>query len=402
MWRRWRTTEGGVIVIGVRDENDVAVERTPVEMDAGEEGRMRSIGASNIVPYAPFYIRPVPSEETPGRGYYLILVPPSPDRPHAVRKGIDLRYPRRDGADKRWLSESEVADAYRDRFTRVRSDVARVEAVMTEGRIAMDPPADRTLFAVALAPSQRGNLLIDAVAVRHAEERARQTDLSGHQSLFSGPWAGLFPPRVSVGPRKLRIGTTDATNTLDTGYPYAEVHTDGCVFLGHYLTTPEPSALGMFPAQVPNETRLVLSTELTTVALPCLLGAARLSTELTGAFGDCAVLATIIGLSMRLVKYDPDGHAVAAPGSPSGGIAFSAHTVTLDSLLDISSDLLTAVRLVCSDLVHAFGEPELPTISPTGELWIQAFPRTYNHQALREWAEQNGIGIVAAPQPGHH
>jgi hypothetical protein len=124
---------GRVIVIGVREENDVAVERTPVEMDAAEEGRMRSIGASNIVPYAPFYIRPVPSDETPGRGYYRILVPPSPDRPHAVRKGIDLRYPLREhvGADKRWLSESEIADAYRDRFTRVGSDAARVEAVMT-------------------------------------------------------------------------------------------------------------------------------------------------------------------------------------------------------------------------------------------------------------------------------
>ena len=143
---------GGVIVIGVRDESDVAVERTPVLLDTAEVGRMRSIGADNLAPYAPFYVAPIESGEHAGRGYYLVVVPPSSDRPHAVRKGIDLRYPRRHGASKRWLSEAEVADAYRDRFTRVGSEVDRVFEVLEQGRDAMAPTQDLPLFAVALAP----------------------------------------------------------------------------------------------------------------------------------------------------------------------------------------------------------------------------------------------------------
>src|SRR4051812_6417376 len=37
---------GGVIVIGVRDEDDVAVELVPVELEDGEEGRLRQTAAS--------------------------------------------------------------------------------------------------------------------------------------------------------------------------------------------------------------------------------------------------------------------------------------------------------------------------------------------------------------------
>ena len=40
-------TRGGLIIIGIRDENDVAVELTPVKLGDGEEARIRRIAASD-------------------------------------------------------------------------------------------------------------------------------------------------------------------------------------------------------------------------------------------------------------------------------------------------------------------------------------------------------------------
>lgn len=67
---------GGLIIIGIRDENDVAVELTPVELVAGEEGRIRQIAASNIAPHVAFDVRIVAAEEDASNGYYLLTVAP--------------------------------------------------------------------------------------------------------------------------------------------------------------------------------------------------------------------------------------------------------------------------------------------------------------------------------------
>jgi hypothetical protein len=381
---------GGVIVIGIRDDNHAAVERTPVLLDRAEEGRMRAIGASNLAPYAPFEVLPVESSEHPGQGYYLVLVPPSPDRPHAVRKGIDLRYPRRHGSSKRWLAESEVADAYRDRFTRVGSDQDRLDTVLNQGREAMMPSEERPLFALALVPSQRGNLLIDAELVKRTEERVRQADFTAGRPPFEAPWAGLFAPVVLVGRRRLRIGTPGPDGGIDTHYTYAELHTDGSSFLGLQIGSPDPRTItGMMPAQATTEDRLILVTQLTILAVTCLRSAATLSSELGGAFGDCSVVAALIGNSMRLVRHDPDGRAVVTRGASQGPV-FSPHTLTLDSLLELSPDLMVAARLLCSDLVQAFGEPELPGVSPEGALRVTSFPLAYQQQ-LRDWCDEHGV-----------
>src|SRR5689334_16945103 len=45
---------GGVIVIGIRDEDDIAAELTPVATAYGEEGRIRQIAAANISPHVSF------------------------------------------------------------------------------------------------------------------------------------------------------------------------------------------------------------------------------------------------------------------------------------------------------------------------------------------------------------
>jgi predicted HTH transcriptional regulator len=75
---------GGVIIIGIRDENDVAVEVTPVELRDGEEARIRQIAAENIAPHLTFDVLVIENASGATHGYYLLIVSPSTLRPHAV------------------------------------------------------------------------------------------------------------------------------------------------------------------------------------------------------------------------------------------------------------------------------------------------------------------------------
>ena len=110
-----RNHRGGVILLGVGEKDAVANGYPEVDLSDREERRMRQIVASGTAPHAAFEIRPIPGSNA-ARGFYLLIAEPSPQRPHAVLIGNDLRYPRRDGTITRYLSEAEVADLYRDRF----------------------------------------------------------------------------------------------------------------------------------------------------------------------------------------------------------------------------------------------------------------------------------------------
>jgi hypothetical protein len=385
---------GGVIVIGIRDENEVAFEFTPVPLDADEEGRIRSIGTDNVVPYASFHIHVVQCDKDPTRGSYLVIVPPSADRPHAVRKGRrDLRFPRRSGTQKRWLTESEVADAYRDRFTRISTDLERVEQVMRGGIDATDiDPDEDAYLAVALVPSQSGSFQVDASAVRSVEEWVRGQPDFWHDEIFAGPFDGGGGPLAGVGVRRVRIGSSGPIG-LNTGYACAEVHSDGSVFVARRLMRLLPSALGRMPsdAEQPDE-YLLAETVLTFRAAGCLRAAGRLSAEIAGAYGDCVVTVELRGPQLRLVQYDGNSLPIMVGRSSPSEPLRSQHTLTLDSIASTAPEWLVATRLVCAELVQALGAPELSTISPYGEVVRRAWPTGY-HQGLDTWSQQHGLTI---------
>ena len=160
-----------------------------------------------------------------------------------------------------------------------------------------------------------------------------------------------------------------------------------------------PSHIGLVPGQTDDEEHLILATHLTIFAVSSLLTAAKLASEFSGAFGDCSVVAALTGNNMRLVSYDGDGLPRVASGKADGTV-LSPHTVTLDSLLEVSSDLLIAARLVCSDLVQAFGQPELESISPDGGLRIRAFPRGYHPQLQRGLRDMGSASPLTTPPNG--
>src|SRR5215212_9838254 len=133
---------GGVVVLGVKDEGGMAVEAPGVDLSEGEELRMKQAAAELSAPHVAWDVRAV--QRGAATGFYLLVVPPSSYRPHAVRVNKALRYPRRDGAHTRYLSESEVADMYHDRFRGADARVNRLEQMGLEVFEAVQMSADNT------------------------------------------------------------------------------------------------------------------------------------------------------------------------------------------------------------------------------------------------------------------
>lgn len=88
---------GGAIFLGVRDDDGAAVEITPVAFSEVTELRLRQAIVSQAAPAPLFVIHRVPLAADRDRGLYLVVVPPSPYAPHAVRLNVRLGYPRRHG-----------------------------------------------------------------------------------------------------------------------------------------------------------------------------------------------------------------------------------------------------------------------------------------------------------------
>lgn len=111
--------EGGMLVYGVTDKNSAADQLLGVaEFDDNFERSIRTTVLNAISPpVLNVSIDHVTNEE--GVCVVTVEVPRSPDAPHFIHGDQEGAYraPMRVGRDTRWLSESEIAAAYRKRFT---------------------------------------------------------------------------------------------------------------------------------------------------------------------------------------------------------------------------------------------------------------------------------------------
>jgi predicted HTH transcriptional regulator len=124
-------TAGGVLVLGIDEDDHARASAAPgVALSDDEVNRIYMIVASKVSPLPAFDVRQVHDPARNGHGFLLIAVPRSPDAPHAVLINDGLRFPKRNGTTTTYLSEPEVAAAYRDRFIGIQSrydDLARYE-----------------------------------------------------------------------------------------------------------------------------------------------------------------------------------------------------------------------------------------------------------------------------------
>jgi predicted HTH transcriptional regulator len=110
---------GGLLLIGVEEEDDVAVGVQPTTGDvAALDQRLRAALTSYSAPPPRIEVITIPAAA--GGSYMAIIVPRSELSPHAVTSGPGgsrrtMSFPVRDGSHTRWMSEAELADRYRQR-----------------------------------------------------------------------------------------------------------------------------------------------------------------------------------------------------------------------------------------------------------------------------------------------
>ena len=376
-------TRGGLIIIGIRDENDVAIELSPVQLEDGEEARIRQIAASSIAPHLMFDVRVLQSDAGESHGYYLLIVPPSSLSPHAVRPDRDLRFPRRHGTTTRWLTEPEVADAYRDRFRLAGDQVGRVEQIANDGIGVMDM-AGAAFVAVAIIPTGLGSMTIDLARVRDTEQWARDF---GSPLFFTGFFPDGVSPTAGVGSHRITL-TTLFERDRPPHWQYAELFDDGAGFASKRLTDPRSDTGGDGRSDI-----LVMNTALLSGIGQCLHVVGDHAVRRCGAWGDALVEVRLVGERMQLAYAQRIGsfqtYEPVAGGRVLDG-ASSRHTVVVEAAASIGQAISAAVRLIATDIFHDFGSAEVRQITGDGTLRTRYWG---GNGELSAWAQQYGIGV---------
>ncbi|MEU9412365.1 ATP-binding protein [Streptomyces sp. NPDC048281] len=384
---------GGLIILGMADNRGVPSKVFDIDLDDQHLRRIRQAIASNTAPQVPYEAIPVPNPQAPGTGFLLLAVPRSPYGPHAVTMPArasqgTLRYPRRAGSDTEWLTETDVATAYRARFAATAERDQRLVSVEED---LVDALAERTTphLVVALAPEVPGDMVIDSDRFTQYSREIETTE------LYLGQGHTMFG-RPSVGPRRLI-----ATEGTGDRAARAELHRDGSGAIGLALHTHESLAGDFVDLQVAEPGEVVYQL---LCALPFLADHAR---DRAAASGTALVKAVLVGdMADHPAHTKPSRHARTTlpfrvdPLDPSGQrfqawalacqYAHADATVLLDEIADRGRGLLEATAVLADELLQAFGYPENMVISRTGQLRRGRFTDR-NSGAMERWARKHGV-----------
>lgn len=376
-------TVGGVVVIGVDDgKKDHAHALAPIELPStrGEEW-MRSVLATWLQPIVPHVgIRFVQSAEQPGRVYVVITVQASPLAPHAVAQpGNDFhfRVHVRHGTTTRTLSESEIAQRYRDRFQTAADDVSRVGDIETEGikrlgTFVSGLDAQRTEWystwvSLTAVPSVRGNLPLTNRAERDAA-------FQRFYALACGGITTVMCPDLPVltGRRQVRF----------EGDPTGQLHQDGSFFAAVAVgTSPDRHA--------PTEPLLLHQRDLELSLVALVQAAAAWATE-TGAIGDLMLSAALHhsqgnNVPLRLSVIDEGFNRGPVSPVPTVPARLTADLAALAT--DKTEAVITAYGLV-SDLLADMGASEPHVLTAEGDIRLARLTSEYRAE-LTGWNTDN-------------
>lgn len=383
---------GGVIVVGMADANARPSKAVGVELTDALERRIRTCVANRVFPLPRFDLRPVPDPAdtgNPRHGFLLIMVPRSPLAPHAVvdpREKNKLRWPRRHGSGKIWMSESELAAAYRRRFVEAAARGERLATVEDECLQAvknhkkLPPRGTGGLLIVSLVPDEPGDLIIDR------EQYNRFSHEIAQQPVRIGSTRRNELHAVGVGPRRFIAESPRPDLLVRT-----ELHTDGAGAVAVHVLH-----IGDFGG--PSEISDLAVVEWTASALRLL---ARHAREWTGASGTAVVSASLrayapvlndrprLGREAIIVAYDP---AYCVFGKEPQSWARGEASFLLDDLADDGKPLALATERLVSDLFQAFNAIGTRQITRDGELVLSQWGSSID--AAQQWAVETGIPTV--------
>ncbi len=150
-------------------------------------------------------------------GFIVIAVPRSPQAPHAVLVNDALRFPKRNGSTTRYLSEPELAAAYRDRLVGSGAQTRRIEEIERDALARLDV-RDLPWVAISLVPDLPGDFTISQKVYRQFQQEIIQTRIA----LFSSS----HYTRAWTGRRRLLADGTGDHSPL-ARWSALDLHTDG-------------------------------------------------------------------------------------------------------------------------------------------------------------------------------
>ena len=341
---------------------------------------------SLVVPLPIFEPLPIRKPGEASHGFIVVAVTRSALAPHAVIVNQGFRYPRRNGTTTRYLSEPEVATAYRERFAGARRQVARIEEVEQEALQRLDISGSPWVV-VSLVPDLPGDLLISGEVFRTFAQQ-----ITGQAATVTP--TGINFRRPSVGPRRLLADGT-MNSSPQAKWASLELHTDGSGVCA--LSVPDmmerqgPEA----PRQGDPPHQRVGDESLTIAVISGLLLLAQHARDRAAAGGNALTRAQIhpisparptgLGHTRHYGFPDPLGdRELTVPPPPAEAMA------ELDDLAQPGPVVAAAAAQLVNEIGQAFGVAEMGQLSRDGLLrrgyWSQ--------QQIIRWAEQNGIEVT--------
>jgi Schlafen, AlbA_2 len=376
-------TAGGLLVFGVAEDDQArAVSAPGVSVAEAEIRRIRQVAASLVVPLPVFDVLSIEDPATPGHGFLIVAVTRSPFAPHAVLVNEGFRFPRRNGATTRYLSEPEVATAYRQRFADAQGQAGRVRRIEREalGRLFSDRHA--CWVVVSLVPDVPGELLINQAALRAVQDEL--VNASPMVLPLSLSWANVIVGR----------GCLFASDTKRATYSQqiaATLYPDGAgVFALNACDTHKPTQGSGSGARWLHDEKAVNGI------LTGLRFLSRHARERAAAGGN--------GLVRVHLDPQPSDHPFLLsnggkdiPGTPttrsiSGPVRAAGCTARLESLAFDGPDLVAAAYLLASELFQTFGWPEAPQLTRDGQVRLPYWSGQW-HSLIQRWAGEAGIKV---------
>lgn len=384
---------GGLLILGIEEDGDGrASSVVGVEAPARDFGLwLHQVVATRLTPNASVVHRSVIVADD--RAVHLVSVAPSILAPHGVQVGdFAMRHPLRVGNTRRWLSEGEIADRYRSRFTAIaaRSELTeRMHAdaiVRFAGRRAENQEgADKAWLLLGLVPDSAGRLELQRGTARQWNEWV---------SIALTRFPSQLDRRISevnVGFRSLEL--TDAHGSDRAHYFLAgTLNLDG----SGLLAVAHPGGRGSHG--IPTDTCAVFDEHLIADLLNGLAMLAEHAVR-AGCVGDATISAQLRSASpareMVLGQYRSMHSSSVLRGSRRAGVdtGMSRHAVPIETIIGQGPDRLIGARLLACDLWSAFGLAEPQQVTASLELVADRFARDV-HQPMRSWATAFDVPVI--------
>src|ERR1022692_144883 len=384
-------TAGGLLILGIEEDGQARAAVAPgVSVADAEVARIRQIVASNVVPFPQLDVLQIEDPARPGFGLLVIAVARSPLAPHAVLVNDGMRYPRRNGATIRYLSEPEVAMAYRERFASAHDQVERAQYIEQEALMRLSTKNQKCWIVVSLVPDLPGEFLIDQKALRTI-----RAELISQRPMILP--TSLSWRHAAVGRRRMIVD--DAGSELMAGYLSAALYHDGA---GSFAMNAEEVVRPQLGGGASQDERCLNDEQTVNAILSGLFFLASHARDRASAGGNALVRVCIHPTTDGAVYLCSGRRGISPPRSEQLKVPVSAAEAVapLDALATLGPDLLATAYLLASELFQEFGLPECGQLTRDGQIRTGYWSAVPWPEFMQQWAPSVGVTLSSEILPG--